>query len=183
MREKKTGFARLWSGLDNLLLLTVFVLLAVCFYSERKAGRFRGAAAETEGERTAVRPVRNVPPAGRTVEGLRVALESERVNSIARSMVETAWELVPASPAMDMREDGKSFEIFFALPEGLEPSNIRVTAQGGILTVAMAADGGGAIRMQRFHIPCACGTEGDGHIETAISNKVLRVRIHPVPGN
>ena len=183
MRDGKTGFMRFWSGFDNLLLLTVFILLAVCFYSEQKADRFLGTSAVKEVEQPAVRPARSLPSSGRTVEGVRVALESERVNNIARSMVETAWELVPASPAMDMREDGKSFEIYFALPEGLAPSNIRVTAQGGILTVAMASDGGGAIRMQRFHIPCACGTEGDGHIETAISNKVLRVRFHPSPGN
>ena len=183
MRENKTGLARLWSGLDNLLLFVVFILLAFCFYTERKADRVRGLAAERESEPSVAHPVRSLPSAGRTVDGLRVALESERVNSIARSMVETAWELAPASPAMDMREDGKSFEIFFALPEGLEPSNIRVTAQGGILTLAMASEGGGAIRMQRFHIPCACGAEGDGHIETAVSNKVLRVRIHPSPGN
>ena len=105
------------------------------------------------------------------------------MNTIARSMVETAWELVPASPAMDMREEGKSFEILFALPEGFDSSNVRVTAQGGILTLAMTSAEAGAIRMQRFRIPCACGMEGDEHIETAISNRVLRVRINPSQDN
>ena len=181
MMERKTGFERFWNGCDNLLLLTVSVLLALCFYSARQADKVMMPADAKEGVRQVARPPRNMPSAGRTVEGLRVAVEGDRMNSIARSMVETAWERVPASPAMDMREDGKSYEIFFALPAGFDGAKVRVTAQGGILTLAMASEESGSVMMQRFRIPC--GVERSENIDTAVSNNVLRVRIRPAPGN
>ncbi len=37
MPDTKTGFERLWRGCDNLLLLTVAVLLAVWFASSRQS--------------------------------------------------------------------------------------------------------------------------------------------------
>ena len=181
MMERRTGLERFWNGCDNLLLLAVIVLLSVCLYSARQADAVVRAAGAKAGEPPAARTPRNMPSSGRTVDGLRVSLEGDRMNSIARSMVDTAWERVPACPAMDMREDGKSYEIFFALPLGFDGAKVRVTAQCGILTLAMASEENGSMMMQRFRIPC--GVERAENIDTAISNNVLRVRIHPAPGN
>ncbi len=66
------------------------------------------------------------------------------MNTIARSMVESAWECVPACPAMDMRDDGTRFEILFALPEGTGAEQVQVSAKGGILTLALTSPGGAA---------------------------------------
>ena len=97
------------------------------------------------------------------------------MNTIARSMANAAWERVPACPAMDMREDGKSYEIYFSLPDGFDGSNVHVSAQGSVLTLAMASDEDGSVTVQRFRVPCMM--ENDKNIETAISNNVLCVRI------
>jgi len=180
MKDKETVFARLWGGLDNVLLVTVFVLLAVCCYSLRQSETDVRAEGEANSD-TTVRPPRNMPSAGRTVDGMRVSLEDERMNTIARSMAEGAWERVPACPAMDMRENGKSFEVFFGLPDGCDEKKVKITARGDILTLALTSSEDGAMMLQRFRIPC--GVDPEDNVDTMISNNVLRVRIRPAVGN
>jgi len=78
---------------------------------------------------------------------------------------------------MDMRENGKEFEVFFALPEGVDGSKIRVNAACGVLTLTMASEETGAVLLQRFRIPC--GVNRDENIKTDVTNNVLRIRIQP----
>ena len=96
-------------------------------------------------------------------------------------MANAAWERVPACPAMDMREDGKSYEIYFSLPDGFDESNVHVSAHGSVLTLAMTSEDDGSLTVQRFRVPCSM--EKGKSIETAISNNVLCVRIQPALGN
>jgi HSP20 family molecular chaperone IbpA len=180
MPDTKTGFERLWRGCDNLLLLTVAVLLAVWFVSSRQSdvALLKAEDVATDvGKEPPHPPRRTNVSAGRAVESLRVSLEQARMNTIARSMVESAWECVPACPAMDMRDDGTRFEILFALPEGTGAEQVQVSAKGGILTLALTSPADGSVVLKRFRVPC--GAERPEKIETAISNDVIRVLIHP----
>lgn len=180
MSDIKTGFERLWSGCDNLLLLMVVVLLSVWMFSSRQRDdemiKSDESATNIENERP-LQTHRTSSSSGLTVESMRVSLEQTRMNTIARSMVESAWERVPACPAMDMRDDGTRFEILFALPEGIDAEQVQVSAKGGILTLALTSPEDGSVMLKRFRVPC--GVERPENIETAISNDVIRVLIHP----
>jgi HSP20 family molecular chaperone IbpA len=82
---------------------------------------------------------------------------------------------------MDIREDGKSFEILFALPEGVARESVRVTTAGSTLTLAMRTDeaGGGAYLK---HVRLPCRVERAANVQSVISNNVLRVRIQAAEG-
>lgn len=180
-----TRFERLWGACDNLLLIACCVLLGVWIGQSALVGnrgrQVAGPATETAEQPVSAVPARNVPSAGRVVNGVRVSLDQrDRMSSIAKSLADPVWERAPACPAMDMREDGKSFEIVFALPEGVDDSRVKVSAQGNILTLAMVSNDG-TVMMERFRIPC--GVERGASIETAVSNDVLRVRIPPLFDN
>jgi HSP20 family molecular chaperone IbpA len=176
MPIKKTVLEQFWKVADHVLLVAIFALTLVWFVSSRRAD----ASLKTETvrqEEPVARVPRSMPSAGKTVDGMRVSLEGDRVNNIARSMAESAWEQVPESPAVDMRENGKSFEIFFAMPPGLNASDVRVSARDGILTVAMISERNGAAMLQRFQIPRSVERRED--IETSVSNSVLCICIRP----
>ena len=176
---KGTVFERFWSGFDNLLLIAVMILLACWFYSSGQVRRSLlnsvQAGAQIRSEVAAPEKARKVT--GRTVDGIRVSIDNARMSNIARTMADPAWEQVPACPAMDMRENGKEFEVFFALPEGVDGSKIRVNAACGVLTLTMASEETGAVLLQRFRIPC--GVNRDENIKTDVTNNVLRIRIQP----
>jgi len=175
----KTGFKRCWAGLDNCLLVAVFILLGVFWYMSgpRKDAIEKSVQADREASQ---RKVFLSPSSVKTVEGIRVSNERRRVNTIARSMVESDWDRLPTSPAMDMREDGKIYEVLFSLPEGIAKDSVRVTAAGSVLTLTMKAGDTGNIYMQRIRIPC--GVDRAGPIQSVVSNNVLCVRIHPAGG-
>ncbi len=80
---------------------------------------------------------------------------------------------------MDMREDGKAYEILFSLPAGIARDSVRVTAVGNVLTLAMKSGDTGKLYLYRVRIPC--GAERPANIQSAVSNDVLRVCILP-PG-
>ena len=96
------------------------------------------------------------------------------MSAIARSMAESDWERIPSRPAMDIREDGKSFEILFALPEGVVRESVRVTTAGGTLSLAMRTEGGRSY-LKRVRLPCRM--ERAANVQSVISNNVLQVRI------
>ncbi len=169
----KASFEKIWDGLDTLLLVAVFLLLGIVGYSTVQKGAAReGVGAGWPVKKQVKRPVQS--PA---VEGMRVSAGRTRVNTIARSMVASEWEQVPPSLAMDMREDGKLYEVLFSLPEGVAKESVRVTAVGNVLTLTMKAEDTGKVYMQRVRIPC--GVEKDDNIQSIVTNDVLRVRILP----
>jgi HSP20 family molecular chaperone IbpA len=178
---KRTAiFQKMWAGLDRMLLAAVFVLLGAAWYAAEK--KARAAVAAEDGKRAEAPEAeafwRRPPAPGRAVEGLRVSTGQGRMTSIARSMVESGWERLPCSPAMDMREDGKVYEILFALPDGVPQDGVRVTAQGSVLTLAVKTVGGdGQAMLRRVRLPC--NVERADHVTSTISNNVLRVRIQP----
>jgi len=95
-------------------------------------------------------------------------------------MVATGWEQISPTPAMDMREDGKTYEVLFSLPEGVDRESVRVSAAGNVLTLTMKAGETGRIYTQRIRIPC--GVDRSDAVQSAVSNDVLRVRILPPKG-
>jgi HSP20 family molecular chaperone IbpA len=177
--QAKAGLERLWAGCDTLLLVTVFILLGVVWYSNsREASAFGKATSEKR--ETSGRKSRFPMFSGKTVTGMRVSHESGRVNTIARSMVDSGWDKSPTFPAMDMREDGKVCDVLFTLPEGIAEDTVRVTAVGGVLTVTMKNSDSGEISIQRIRIPY--GVVRPDTLQAVISNDVLRVRICPAGG-
>lgn len=170
----KTELYKLWAGLDRLLLVAVFVLLGVVWYASNRAETARvlpkdgSAVRRTEG---LSRPA----AIAKVVNGIRVSAGRTRMNSIARSMVASGWEQLPSCPAMDMREDGKTYEILFSLPAEVTRESVRVMASGNVLTLTMKSGVTGKTSLQRVRIPC--GVEHDSNIQSVVSNDVLRVRI------
>lgn len=92
-------------------------------------------------------------------------------------MVDSGWDRIPVSPAMDMREEGRAYEILFALPEGVNKDSVRVTKTGNVLTLAMKTDDARKVYMQRVRIPCS--VDQPAAICSTVSNNVLCVRILP----
>jgi len=169
---------RVWAGCDSLLLAAVFVLLGLVWHASNRANAALAGSAGGTGRSGTF--VRRPASAARLVDARRVSAGHTRVNSIARSMVASEWEQVPPCPAMDMREDGKTYEILFSLPEGVAREDVQVTASGNVLTLVMKAGDRGKMYMQRVRIPC--GVERADNVRSVISNNVLRVRIQPPAG-
>ena len=173
-QEKESGFKRLWAGFDRLLLAAVFVLLALVWYSATRMDTQTGTQT-VRGNAEAV-PAKKPLAAAKAIDALRVSASRTRMSSIARSMVEKDdWSGCPRSPAMDMREDGKTYEILFSLPEGVVQDSLRVTTLGDVLTLAMRSGESGKPLLKRVRLPCS--VEQPEHVKIAISNNVLRVRI------
>ena len=168
-QEKESGFKRLWAGFDRLLLAAVFALLALAWYSATRSD------AKTETQAAEAAPAKKPLAATKAIDALRVSAGRTRMSSIARSMVEKGWAESPRSPAMDMREDGKMYEVRLSLPEDVVQESIRVTTLGDILTLAMRSSESGKTLIKRVRLPCS--VEQPEHVSIAISNSVLRVRI------
>lgn len=171
--KNESGFKRLWAGFDRLLLATVFVLLALVWYSTARLNAY--PEAQTAADTTEAAPVKKPQAAAKTVDALRVSTQRARMSSIARSMVEKNWAESPRSPAMDMREDGKMYEIRLSLPEDVVQESVRVTTLGDVLTLAMRSSESGKPLIKRVRLPCS--VEQPDHVNIVISNSVLRVRI------
>ena len=168
---------KLWTGLDHLLLLAVFVLLGIVWYSAERC--VEGQGGPQPRETGAKKPVSHRPPW--VVDGLRVSNGGQsRMRTIARSMAATDWDRLPPSPAMDMREDGKTYEVLFSLPVGVEKDSVRVTGSGNVMTLTMKDAETGKLYMQRVRVPCVCDRKES--LQSVVSNDVLRVRITPCGG-
>ena len=177
--SEKTRFEKVWAGFDSLLLVALFILQGLVWYSTGQTGAAKEGGWVGAGwpvKKHVKRPV----PSPVLVEGLRVSASRTRVNTIARSMVASGWEQVSPSPAMDMREDGKMYQILFSLPEGVAKESVQVTAAGNVLTLTMKAEDTGKVYMQRVRIPC--GVEKGDNIQSVVTNDVLRVTILPPAG-
>jgi len=172
----KTALKQAWAVCDRLLLLAVFVLLGFAWHARLR----EEAAVSAKPVATHGVPWRHSGArAKKPVEGLRVSTGQRSMSAIARSMAESDWERIPSRPAMDIREDGKSFEILFALPAGVVQESVRVTTTGGTLTLAMRTDaaGSGGSYLKQVRLPCRL--ERAANVQSVISNNVLRVRILP----
>ncbi|HOM58961.1 MAG TPA: hypothetical protein PK770_03775 [Kiritimatiellia bacterium] len=175
MRNAKF-IGRAWAALDYFLLVAVLGLLVTLAFLGRSVGE---AAADGNGEISGgTEPVERVRPfKSRVVEGLRVSAGRQRLDVIAQSMAASDWDRLPASPALDMRENGQAYEILFSLPSGVDRDNVRVTSSGSLLTLALTDPGTGKVLMRRIRIPCEA--EPNSRIHSVVSNRVLHVRIYP----
>ncbi len=171
MSQKYKFFKEIWIMLDKLLLILVFVLLVAVWYTER----------HSMAQPVAMLPVNQVvtpakaPSSRKVIEAQRVSTGSQRLNSIARTMLDSDWERSPCRPALDMREDGKVYEVMVALPEGVTAANIRINAIGNALTLSVADQAGGQTLLRRVRLPCSLVRAE--HVTSVISNNVLHVRI------
>lgn len=172
----KTGLERGWEGVDAMLLFIVIVLLAFSFWdslqSERRSAYAVGETPRWREPSLLKRPAR----AARVTAGTPVSLARSPVSSIARTMDENGWEDLPSSLAADMREQNGFYDIFFALPQRTDPSSVKVSTSGNVLTLFVSAAGvPAATFVKQFYIPC--GAERAGKVETSVSNDIVRVRI------
>lgn len=175
----KTVIEKWWAGVDRGLLFLVFALLAFSVWESTRFDRGGGPAAAGEPLRRFVpeEAVRSRPPLPRgVVAGTPVSLSRSRVSRFARDLQENGWEGVPSSLAADMRERNGSYEIFFALPQRTDPSSVKVSTSGNVLTLFVNSSGTPAATfVKQFYIPC--GADRAGKVETSVSNDIVRVRI------
>ncbi len=165
----------LWEMFDRLLLTLVFILLGVTWYKlgppERAFGVLRAKSEKTERTRL---------PSGldqRVVEGIRVTAGNRRMDSIARAMIASDWHRSVPCPAMDMRENGQSYEVRFFLPERVDRKSVQVTSAGQILTLTMRSLDTDKLAKHRLRIPC--DMDKKSLVQSVVSNHVLYVRIVP----
>jgi len=178
MRDK-SGLELIWAGCDNLLLISVVILMGVLWYSYNRVDVVMAVpVSEVKAPSDLPAGRRTTTPPRSPVDGLRVSQNRQRVNMIARSMIDSDWGQVPPCPAMDMREVGKAYEVLFSLPDDVAEDSVAVSAAGNVLTLTMKACETGKIYVQRIRVPC--GVERYESVETAISNDVLRIRINPL---
>lgn len=177
----KTVLERMWLGCDYVLLVAVFVLLGVVWHSQNRADTVSASGRPALGEPGRESSLfRKRLPSGRVVDGIRVSSGRSRVNTIARSMVAAGWDQTSPTPAMDMREDGKTYEVLFSLPEGVDKESVRVSAAGNVLTLTMKVGETSRLYTQRIRIPC--GVDRADAVQSVVSNDVLHVRILPPKG-
>lgn len=177
----KTVLERMWAGCDYFLLVAVFVLLGVVWCEQNRDGSALATGSPTTDGAVRERlPVRKRLPTGRVVDGIRVSSGRSRMSTIARSMVAAGWEQTSPTPALDMREDGKTYEVLFSLPEGVDKESVRVSAAGNVLTLTMKTGETGKLYTHRIRIPC--GVDREDAVQSVVSNDVLHVRILPPKG-
>ena len=176
----KTWLKWLWEKRNTLLLIIVFILLAYVWYLIRKESVARDQLIT---ERSKVFQTQWLPSisATRALDRLKALHDRRRMTAIARAMVDSGWDQCPSSPAMDMREDGKTCEVYFTLPEGIDEESVYVTASEGVLTMTMKDNNSGkVVYLQRIRI--LYGVERYDTLQMVVSNDVLRVRICPIDG-
>lgn len=94
--------------------------------------------------------------------------------------LDSGWDSILASPAMDMKEKDNRYVVVFSLP-GIRPSDVRVSLEGRILTVytdVRGMDGYGehiATFERAVQLP---GPVADAHLaEATLTNGVLRISV------
>jgi len=177
MRTNPT-IERLWATVDQVLLFAVFILISVAWFATDRFGSVSSKLNVRAFQSKKPSEERASPRPPWVVDGTRVSLgEQARMRSIARSMAATDWNRLPSSPAMDMRESGKTYEVFFSLPDGVDRDSVKVMGRGNVLTLAMKNEDTGKLYMQRIRVPCICDRKES--LQSSVSNDVLRVRITP----
>ena len=184
--SEKSVLERCWVAVDVTLLMVVAALLAyAAFDFERTAADSRERASVAEPGLTHRETKAGVSTRFSRVSsvtaGMPVSLSRNRVSSIARTMAENGWEGLPSSLAADMREQNGFYDISFALPPQTDPSSVKVSTSGNVLTLFVNASGSPApTYVKQFYIPC--GAERAGTVETSVSNDIVRVRIRQKVG-
>ena len=171
-----------WSALDSLLVFAIFLLIGYALlkgnaYSSKGSGKEE--AAEKGGvvengkiEEEEARPKRRV----RVVNGIRVSNGFAGGRKV-ESMAEGDWSGARTSPAMDMRENGKSFEVVFALSGEIDQQSVSTATDGNVLKLSMKKKSGKEISKKVF-IPWHETLEG-ANLQHQITNGLLRVKITP----
>lgn len=179
---------RIWGICDAALLLLVFVLAGWMLAGRPgpapavrpdvprpAAGVPAGIPAPAAPARLPVRPAALARPA---VNGARPAAGRIPLRQIARSFASASeWDGAPSLLALDMRENGRAYEIALSLPRGIGEEGVRFRASGRVLTLAMQLpDGRGLIRRQ-VRIPCEIVREDQ--MRAFLTNGVLQILITP----
>ena len=162
----------IWSILDGVLLLAIFVMMAVLTMAPAE---IRGEKSDSSRryERDAPRFQSSVRYGSESVSVAPVAYERERSAQIARNMVVSESVQLPVRPAMDMREKDKTYEVRFALPSGSDENDVNVKVNGNILTLLLETDE--KAFMRRIRIPCDYARNSS--LNHFVSNHVLYVQI------
>lgn len=198
---KRGFFEQLWRVVDAMLLVAICCLLGVAFFAKSDVELCPPQAEKHElpPPVKAAEPL-PTPPSPKQAEpeppepespvrsrvsplvkGLRVAHERQQrrkaLGEIAQDMAGSDWRNVPVSPAMDMRQDEATFDVFFTLRKNIQPDSVHVSAAGKILTLTMRHVSGRKL-LERFQLPCECGDAyRRGDLKTTVSNGVVHVRI------
>ena len=94
--------------------------------------------------------------------------------------IDSGWEAINISPAMDMREKSNSYEVVFCVPPGTS-SNITVKLNGNLLSmvipIKISTPHYSEYRTYEQHIMLPGAVKANKNIKAAVSNGMLRVTL------
>ena len=92
--------------------------------------------------------------------------------------IDSGWDAINISPAMDMREKSNSYEVVFCVPPGTS-SNITVKLNGNLLSmvipIKISTPRYSEYRTYEQRIMLPGAVKADSNIKAAVSNGMLRV--------
>ncbi|MBO4287749.1 MAG: hypothetical protein J5985_06260 [Kiritimatiellae bacterium] len=171
-----------WGLLDGFLIVAIFLLIG---YSAIKGSGVLSTRSEQKSEHRKTEQVapekqeESVPAkrSSRVVKGIRVS-NGFSAGQAMESMATDDWSGVRTAPAMDMRENGKSFEVVFTLSGEMDAQSIRtVIEKGNELKLTMQSKSGKKLT-KKVQIPWYENLEG-ANLQSLVTNRVLRVKITP----
>ena len=176
---KKCGI--LWRLLDGSLIVAIFLLIG---YSAVKGGVASSTSPKKTDETQKMEQSEQKKPeeilpskrSNRVVNGIRVSNGLPTGRSM-ESMATDDWSDVRTAPAMDMRENGKSFEVVFTLSDGMDSKSIRAVTEGNVLKLTMKSKLGKKLT-KKVLIPWYENLEG-ANLQSQVTNGLLRVKITP----
>lgn len=181
MREgKKQGI--LWRLLDGSLVVVIFLLLGYSAVKGSNEPSIKSQKVTVEkresGKKEKKKSGEELPAkqSNRVVRGIRVSNGFSTGRTMER-MATDDWSDVRTAPAMDMRENGKSFEVVFTVSEDMDLESIRAVTEGNVLKLSMKNKSGKKLT-KKVLIPWYESLEG-ANLQSQVTNGILRVRIEP----
>lgn len=168
-----------WDAVDGFLILCILTLMgAIMIVPQVRSGTYRvsqkeEAQSESADYKLTTRQIAKHQGHRKAFSVAPVAYEKSKVSQIARNMVFSESFKLPIRPALDIREKDKTCEVRFALPQGIDASDVNVKVAGNILTMVMQSEN--RAFMRRIRIPCDYANNSDLH--QFVSNQVLYVEI------
>lgn len=182
MTNEKGNRGFFWRLLDGSLIVAIFLLIG---YSMVKGSGVLSTRPKpkTENRKTEQsvpeKEEENVPAkrSGRVVKGIRVS-NGFFADRAVENMATDDWSDVRTAPAMDMRENGKSFEVVFTLSNEMDSESVRAVIENGNELKLSIQSKSGKNLTKRVQIPWYENLEG-ANLQNLVTNGVIRVKVTP----
>ena len=147
MKSEGTKIGIFWRLFDGFLIVVIFLLIGYSTVKEGKTSFKHPENAVERGKAEQIVPERMEEQeqpfkrANRVVNGIRVS-NGFSAGRAVESMATDDWSGVRTAPAMDMRENGKSFEVVFTISGEMDTESIRSVTEGNVLKLSMKSKSG-----------------------------------------